>query len=84
MTCRSKYADSWDTLKRAGIVKLSITPGLHIKLIPAINRRKKRDRLYQFQCAEEGKKYRLRYSLSENGRIMTIRLVKTSLDCEDI
>lgn len=80
----SRYAESWAVLKRDRKLTLSITPGLQHRLIKALRERKTLDRLYQFQTAESQVRENILYTLSENKRIMYIRLVKVSYSVADL
>ena len=73
----SKYSAIWKVLKRDKKITLTIVPGLETRIIKALNERKQYDTVFQFETKEEGQKYRVRHTLSDNGRIMTITLYRT-------
>ncbi len=73
----SKYSSIWKALKRDKKITLTIVPGLETRIIKALNERKQYDTVFQFETKEEGQKYRVRHTLSDNGRIMNITLYRT-------
>ncbi len=74
MARTSKYLSIWNTLKRERKLTLSIVPGLETRIIKALNKRKQMDTVFQFEALEEKKKYKVRHTISDNGRIMKITL----------
>lgn len=74
MARSSKYSAIWQALKRDKKITLSIAPGLETRIIKALNKRKQNDTVFQFEAREERQKYRVRHTISENGRIMRITL----------
>lgn len=77
MARSSKYSSIWQTLKSKKKITLTIVPGLETRIIKALNERKQYDTVFQFETKEEGQKYRVRHTLSDNGRIMTITLYRS-------
>lgn len=77
MSRTSKYSAIWKILKRDKTLTLTIVPGLETRIIKALNERKQYDTVFQFEIKEEGQKYRVRHTLSNNGRIMTIILYRS-------
>jgi len=73
----SKYSAIWKALKSKKKITLTIVPGLETRIIKALNERKQYDTVFQFEIKEEGHKYRVRHTLSDNGRIMTITLYRS-------
>jgi len=82
MARNSKYLSIWQALKRDKKITLSIVPGLETRIIKALNERKQYDTVFQFEIKEEGHKYRVRHTVSNNGRIMTITLYRSIGDHE--
>lgn len=77
MARSSKYSSIWKALKRDKHITLSIVPGLETRIIKALNERKQYDTVFQFETREDKQKYRVRHTLSDNGRIMTITLYRS-------
>lgn len=73
----SKYSSIWKALKRDKKITLTIVPGLETRIIKALNERKQYDTVFQFETREDKQKYRVRHTLSDNGRIMTITLYRS-------
>jgi len=73
----SKYLSIWQVLKRDKKITLTIVPGLETRIIKALNERKQYDKVFQFEIAEEGQKYRVKHTISDNGRIMNIILYRS-------
>lgn len=78
----SKYLSIWNTLKSKKKITLTIVPGLETRIIKALNERKQYDTVFQFETREDKQKYRVRHTLSDNGRIMTITLYRSIGDHE--
>lgn len=78
----SKYSAIWKVLKRDKKLTLTIVPGLETRIIKALNKRKQLDTVFQFETKEDGQRYRVQHTVSENGRIMTITLHRTIGDHE--
>jgi len=77
MARSSKYSSIWKALKRDKHITLSIVPGLETRIIKALNERKQYDTVFQFEIKEEGHKYRVRHTISDNGRVMKITLYRS-------
>lgn len=77
MARSSKYSSIWQILKSKKRITLTIVPGLETRIIKALNERKQYDTVFQFETREEKQKYRVRHTLSDNGRIMTITLYRS-------
>jgi predicted N-acetyltransferase YhbS len=77
MARNSKYSAIWQSLKRDKHITLSIVPGLETRIIKALNERKQYDKVFQFEAAEEGHKYRVKHTISDNGRVMKITLYRS-------
>lgn len=78
----SKYLAIWNTLKSKKKITLTIVPGLETRIIKALNERKQYDTVFQFETREDKQKYRVRHTVSDNGRIMTITLYRSIGDHE--
>jgi len=80
----SRYQSIWNTLKVKHKLTLTIVPGLETRIIKALNKRKQKDTLFQFEALESTppKKYKVRHTISKNGRIMTITLHRIIQDSE--
>lgn len=72
----SRYAPVWETLKQKKIAEIVIAPGLHKRIFKAIGKRKNLDTAYHFRNSLNDERYKLIYELSENKRVMTIKLVR--------
>ena len=86
MARSSKYLSIWTTLKRDRQLTLSIVPGLETRIIKALNKRKQMDTVFQFEALEENKRYKVRHTISENGRIMriTLNIVTSTIGDSDL
>ena len=74
MKYKSVYEPAWQKLKANGHITLVISKGLHKRIYKAVTKRKNKDSLWLFQCAEQQVYYAISYELSDNGLILTIKL----------
>lgn len=77
MSTPSRYKPLWDKLKATRQVRLAIIPGLDKRIMKAVRKRRCLDRQFKEMEFYSDSLFTLHYSVSENGRIMTITLKET-------